>query len=323
VFKPRLGGTLALLATAAVLAACGSSDNGGGGGGSGGGGGGGGGGSSSQPGKGKPAVTIGTKDFTEEFVLGQLYAQALKAKGYTVNLKSNIGATEITDKAMTSGKIDGYPEYTGETVATVFGKSLKTPTAAQTTSTAKSLYAKRGQVTSDPTPFEDVDAIAANKSYAQKHNLTSVADLKKISGTFTLGARPEFKDREEGLKGMQDVYGIHNAKFVQLAQGLTYRALDKGDVDTINVFSTDPQLASGKYKVLTDPKGVFGQQNVMFVINKQKYQALGGAQFMDIINKVNALLTQKAITSMNAAVALDKKDPKDVAGAFLKANGLA
>jgi osmoprotectant transport system substrate-binding protein len=321
VFKPRLGGALALLATAAALAACGSSNSGGGGGSSGGGGGGG--QSSSQPGKGKPTVTIGTKDFTEEFILGQLYAQALKAKGYSVNLKSNIGATEITDKAMTSGKIDGYPEYTGETVATVFGKSLKTPTAAKTTSTAEQLYAKRGQVTSKPTPFQDVDAIAANKSYAQKHNLSSVADLKNIKPSFTLGARPEFKDREEGFKGMQDVYGIHNAKFVQLAQGLTYRALDKGNVDTINVFSTDPQLASGKYKVLSDPKGVFGYQNVLFVINKPKYQALGGPQFMGIINKVNSLLTQKAMTSMNAAVALDKKDPKDVAKAFLKANSLA
>ena len=65
-----------------------------------------------QPGKGKPAVTIGTKDFTEEFILGELYAQALQAKGYTVNLKRNIGATEITDKALTSKQIDAYPEYT-------------------------------------------------------------------------------------------------------------------------------------------------------------------------------------------------------------------
>jgi osmoprotectant transport system substrate-binding protein len=274
-----------------------------------------------QPGKGKPPVTIGTKDFTEEFILGQLYAQALKAKGYKVNLKSNIGATEITDKAMTSGKIDAYPEYTGETVATVFGKSLKTPTAATTTATAKALYAKRGQVTSTATPFEDVDAIAASKAYAQKNGLSSVADLKKLK-SFTLGARPEFKDRAQGLKGMKDVYGINNAKFVQLAQGLTYRALDKGDVDTINVFSTDPQIASGKYKILTDPKGVFGRQNVMFVINRPKYVKLGGPRFMAIINKVNSLLTQNAITSMNAAVALDKKDPAAVAGAFLKANGL-
>jgi osmoprotectant transport system substrate-binding protein len=318
VSKPRMGGAVALLATAALLAACGSSssnDNGNsnssGNSSS----------SSSQPGKGKPAVTIGTKDFTEEFILGQLYAQALKAKGYSVNLKSNIGATEIVDKALTSGKIDAYPEYTGETVATVFGKSLKTPTNAQETAAAKALYAKRGQATSNPTPFEDVDAIATSKSFAAKNGLSSVADLKKLK-SFTLGARPEFKNREQGLKGMKDVYGINNAKFVQLAQGLTYRGLDKGDVDAINVFTTDPQIASGKYKVLTDPKGVFGRQNVLFTINKPKYEKLGGAQFMSIINKVNALLTAKAITTMNSAVALDKKDPKAVAQQFLQANGL-
>jgi osmoprotectant transport system substrate-binding protein len=313
-----MGGAVALLATAALIAACGSSSNDNGNSNS----------SSSsssssssQPGKGKPAVTIGTKDFTEEFILGELYRQALQAKGYKVNLKSNIGATEIVDKALTSGKIDAYPEYTGETVATVFGKSLKTPTNAQETATAKALYAKRGQATSNPTPFEDVDAIATSKAFAEKNGLNSVADLKKLK-SFTLGARPEFKNREQGLKGMKDVYGINNAKFVQLAQGLTYRGLDKGDVDAINVFTTDPQIASGKYKVLTDPKGVFGRQNVLFVINKPKYDKLGGAQFMDVINKVNALLTAKAITSMNSAVAINKKDPKDVASAFLKANGL-
>jgi osmoprotectant transport system substrate-binding protein len=312
-----MGGAIALLASAALIAACGSSSN-----------------SnsssnssssssssSSQPGKGKPALTLGTKNFTEEYVLGELYKQALEAKGYKINYKSNIGATEIVDKALTTGKIDAYPEYTGETVATVFGKNLTTPTAAKTTATAKSLYANRGQATSNPTPFEDVDAIGTLKSFAQKNGLTSVPDLKKLK-SFTIGARPEFQNRSEGLKGMQDVYGIHNAKFKSLDLGLQYKALDKGDVDTADVFSTDPQLNSGKYTLLKDPKGVFGFQNVLFVINKKKLDELGGDQFMSIVNKVNGLLTLKAMTSMNAAVALDKKDPKDVASAFLKANGL-
>ena len=307
------GALLALLMTGLVAAGCG--------------GGGGGGGTTAtqqaaaQPGKGKPAITIGTKDFTEEFVLGQLYKQALEAKGYKVTLKSNIGATEITDKALTSGKIDAYPEYTGETVATTFGKNILTPSAEKTATMAKDLYAKRGQVVSNPTPFEDVDAIATTKSYAQQHGLQAVPDLKKI-GTFTLGARPEFKSRFVGLKGMEKVYGIHNAKFKQLALGLQYKALDRGDVNTANVFSTDAQLASGKYTVLKDPKGVFGFQNILFVINKDKYDALGGTAFMDIINKVNALLTAEAMRSMNSAVDIDKKEPADVAGAFLKANKL-
>jgi osmoprotectant transport system substrate-binding protein len=280
--------------------------------------------SSDQPGKGKPAVTIGTKDFTEEFVLGQLYKQALEAKGYKVNYKENIGATEIIDKALTSKQIDAYPEYTGVSLSVVAKKDTVTKSPEETQQLVKQFYEGRGQEVSDPTPFQDTDAIATTKEFAQKHNLKSVADLKNIPGTFTLGARPEFKNRFNGLKGMAQVYGVKdNLKFKQLALGLQYPSLDKGDVDTVNVFSTDAQLASGKYQVLEDPKGVFGFQNVYFVINKDKLDALGGQQFMDVINSVNKLLTDQAMPAMNAAVDLDKKKPADVAKAFLQANNLA
>jgi osmoprotectant transport system substrate-binding protein len=316
----RRKGLLALLVLAVlalVVAGCGGDDNDSGGGG----------GTSSstqaadQPGKGKPAVTIGTKDFTEEFVLGELYSQALRAKGYTVNLKRNIGPTEITDKALTSKRIDAYPEYTGITLAVVAKKDLpKTP--EETATEAQKFYEGRGQTVIGPTPFQDVDAIATTKDFASKNNLKSVADLKNLS-SFSLGARPEFKSRQTGLVGMREEYGITNAKFKQLALGLQYGAMDKGDVDAANVFSTDAQLASGKYTVLEDPKGIFGFQNIHFVINKNKYDQLGGQAFGDVIASVNKLLTNDAMQSMNSAVDLDKKDPKAVAAQFLKANGLA
>jgi osmoprotectant transport system substrate-binding protein len=278
--------------------------------------------SNDQPGAGKPAVTIGTKDFTEEFVLGQLYKQALEAKGYKVNYKENIGATEIIDKALTSKQIDAYPEYTGVSQSVVFKQDALPKSPEETQQIVKDFYEGRGQAVSDATPFQDTDAIATTKEFAEKNNLNSVADLKGIP-TFTLGARPEFKNRFNGLKGMAQVYGVKdNVKFKQLALGLQYPSLDKGDVDTANVFSTDAQLASGKYKVLEDPKGVFGFQNVYFVINKDKLDALGGDDFMGVINSVNKLLTADAMTSMNAAVDLDKKKPADVAKAFLDANGL-
>jgi osmoprotectant transport system substrate-binding protein len=311
---------LALLAaTAALAAGCGSSNSGssGGGGSSSGSGA----ANTSQPGKGKPAVTIGTKDFTEEFVLGQLYKQALEAKGYTVNYKENIGATEIIDKALTSKKIDAYPEYTGVSLSVVAGKNTLTKSAAETAALVKKFYEGRGQMVSDATPFQDTDALAATKAFASKNNLAQVSDLSKLS-SFTLGARPEFKSRFNGLKGMEKVYGVKNAKFKQIALGLQYPSLDKGDVDLANVFSTDAQLSSGKYSLLKDPKGIFGFQNVYFVINKDKYAALGGQQFMDVINSVNKLLTGPAIQSMNAAVDLDKKEPAAVAKAFLQANKL-
>jgi osmoprotectant transport system substrate-binding protein len=273
------------------------------------------------PGKGKPAVTLGTKDFTEEFILGQLYKQALQHAGYTVKYKENIGATEVIDKALTSGKIDAYPEYTGESAVTVAGvnKTVKTP--QEEYDIAKAFYDKRGQAMSQMTPFFDTDAIAVTKAYAQKNGLTSMEDLKKVSH-FTVGARPEFKDRAQGAAGMKQEYGLNNFTFKSLAFGLQYQALDKGNIDAGDVFTTDPQLASGKYVLLKDPKNIFGFQNIALVIDKQKLAALGGDQFMAIINKVNSLLTNKAVISMNKAVAIDKQSAAAVAKSFLQANNL-
>jgi osmoprotectant transport system substrate-binding protein len=276
--------------------------------------------SSDQPGKGKPAVKLGTKDFTEEFVLGELYKQALEAKGYTVNLKKNIGSTEIIDKALTSGQIDGYPEYLGVSVAVVAGKDIIPKSDQETYDLAKQFYEGRGQTISQQTPFFDVDAIATTKDFATKNNLKSVADLKKLD-SFTVGARPEFKSRYQGLKGMQKVYGLTNAQFKQLALGIQYQALDKGDVDSANVFSTDAQLASGKYTVLKDPKGIFGYQHVAMIMDKKKNDALG-PEFFATIDGVSKLLTNDAMISMNKAVAIDKQPEAEVAKKFLQANGV-
>jgi osmoprotectant transport system substrate-binding protein len=274
-----------------------------------------------QPGEGKPPVTLGTKDFPEEFVLGELYKQALEAKGYTVNLKKNIGSTEIIDKSLTSDEIDGYPEYLGVSLAVTFRKDLIPKSAEQTYNLVKRLYEDRGQVISQQTPFFDVDAIATTKEFAEQNGLKSVGDLKKLD-SFTVGARPEFRDRFQGLKGMRSEYGLTNAKFKQLALGIQYQALDSGDVDSANVFSTDAQLASGKYTVLEDPKGVFGYQHVAMVMNRDKYEALGGPEFFAVIDDVSKLLTNEAMISMNKAVVLDKQDEAEVARSFLQANGL-
>ena len=274
-----------------------------------------------QPGEGKPPITIGTKDFAEEYILGELYGQALEAKGYSVQLKHSIGSTEIIDKALTSGKIDAYPEYTGETVSSAFAQDFIAKSADEMTNRAKELYAGRGQVTSEPTPFQDKDAIITLKEFAAEHGLTTVADLKKL-GSFSLAGQAPFKGRFAGVKGMEKIYGIRNVEFKAITPGLQYKALDRGDVDTADAFTTDPQLSSDRYTILEDTKGVFGFQNVLFVINKPKYEALGGQQFMDIINSVNKLLTEPAMRAMNEAVLTDKKEPADVAEAFLQANRL-
>jgi osmoprotectant transport system substrate-binding protein len=300
-----------------VVAACGDDDDDSGGGGQDTGGE----QAASQPGEGKPAVTLGTKDFPEEFILGELYKQALEAQGYTVNLKKNIGSTEIIDKSLTSEEIDGYPEYLGVSLAVSFRKDIVPKSAEQTYNMAKQLYEERGQVISRQTPFFDVDAIATTKEFADQNGLKTVADLKKLD-SFTVGARPEFRNRFQGLKGMRSEYGLTNAQFRQLALGIQYQALDSGDVDSANVFSTDAQLASGKYTVLEDPKGVFGYQHVAMVMNRDKYEALGGPEFFAVIDGVSELLTNEAMITMNKAVVLDKQDEAEVARSFLEANGL-
>ena len=121
---------------------------------------------SSNVGNGK-SITLGTKDFTEEFIVGALYQQALQAKGYKVVYKPNIGATEVVDKALTSGQIDAYPEYTGESAVTVGGINQTVTSAQQEYDLAKNFYAKRGQSMSAMTPFFDTDAIAVTKAYAE------------------------------------------------------------------------------------------------------------------------------------------------------------
>jgi osmoprotectant transport system substrate-binding protein len=262
-------------------------------------------------------LTLGTKDFTEEFILGQLYKQALEAKGCKINYKENIGATEIIDKALTSGQIDAYPEYTGESVATVakINKTVSSP--AQEYVLAKAFYAKRGQVMSDMTPFFDTDAIGVKKTFATKYGLVTVADLKKVPH-FTLGARPEFLNRQEGAAGMKSVYGVKNFTFKSLALGIQYQALDSGSVDAIDVFTTDPQLASGKYTVLKDPKNIFGFQNIALVVNKNKVNACPA--LIPTVNSLNKLLTTPAIIAMNKAVAINKQSAAAVAKSFLQAN---
>src|SRR5207302_512010 len=145
-----------------------------------------------------------------------------------------------------------------------------------------------------------------------KHGLKTTSDLKKLSH-WTLGARPEFLKRQEGAAGLKSVYGIKNFAFKSLALGVQYQALDSGAVDGVDVFTTDPQLASGKYTVLSDPKNVFGFQNIALVINAKKLAELGGDQFLSMIDKVNALLTTQAVVAMNKAVAIDKQPAASVA----------
>ena len=274
----------------------------------------------SGPGVGKPAVSIGDKNFAEENILGALYAQALEAKGFKINLKDNVGSSEIIYKALTSGQIEMYPEYTGVLLSAVAGQTKNPPSASAAAQQAKAFVEKHGLTLLDTTPFYDSNALATLPGYAHEHKLVSLADLKPLGSGLKLGGPPEFATRDEGLKGLIREYGV-KPTFVPIAIELSYKALESGQVQVQNVFSTDGQLLSGKYTVLTDPKHVFGFQNVAPVVKKSVLAAEGPA-FEQTLNKVSSLLTLKAIQQMNAAVSIDKQSATSVAQQFLKANGL-
>jgi osmoprotectant transport system substrate-binding protein len=265
-------------------------------------------------------IVIGTKNFGEAFVLGQLYKQALEAAGFDVSYKENIGSTELIQKALTSGQITMYPEYIGIALTVTFKRKTFPKTAALTYAQVKRLYEARGYTLARMTPFQDVDAVAVLRSTATRYKLKSVADLKKVPD-LTLAAFPEFSTRQTGLLGMKRVYGVTDVKFTPLAGISAYKLLDDRKVLSAGVFSTDPPLATSKYVVLRDPKNIFGFQNVAPIVSK-KLVAEYGPKLVQTLNKVSAKLTLKAMLAMNTAVYVDQKPAAQIADAFLKANKL-
>ena len=268
-----------------------------------------------------PTIVIGTKNFPEEYILGELYKQALEAKGFSVTNKGSLGSTELIQTALTSGKINFYPEYTGVIVQVVFHHNFSPNTAAKTTALARKLEAGKGFTVLNATPFFDTDAVAVTNQTAKKYGLKSISDLKKV-GNFKFAAFPECQTRNTCLVGYKKQYGLKDVTFVPLASISAYELLDQGKVLAADVFSTDPPLGkNSKYTVLADPKHVTGFQNVVPIVKTSVAQQ-AGSSFTNTVNAVSSKLTQLAMVAMNKAVVVDKQSPAAVAKAFLKANGL-
>jgi osmoprotectant transport system substrate-binding protein len=265
-------------------------------------------------------VVIGSQGFTEQRILGELYAQALRAKGFRVRLKSDLPNRVAADQALVNGQIDGYPEYIGAILETI-AQRPRTPAAAGVAYRAvRAFETGRGLTALAPTPFERATALATTAAYARAHRLTQIGGLARV-GAFALGAVPDFQTRAAGLPALRRAYGIAGVRFVPLSQGLQYPALDGGRVQAATVMTTDPPLRTGRYAVLADPKRVFGVQNLVPVFSRTVIAAEGPV-FTRTVEAVSAKLTTQAVRRMNAAVELDKRDPADVAHDFLHASGM-
>ena len=263
-------------------------------------------------------IIVGAKNFPEQYVLGQLYKQALEAKGFDVQYKENIGSTELIDSALRSGKVTVYPEYVGISLSVVFKRKVLPKTDAGTYALAKRLYAKRGQTLLRQTPFQDRDVIAVTRATAKRYGLKTLRDLRKVPN-LTIAGFPEWETRWTAPIAKQ--YAVRGFEFVPLAGISAYTLLSQKKVLAADVFTTDPQLLSSKYVQLRDPKNMFGFQHVAPVVST-KLVTQNGRRLTSTLNAVNRLLTVKAIAAMNRAVGINKKPADKVADAFLKANRL-
>ena len=268
----------------------------------------------------QPTVVIGTKNFGEQYVLGQLYKQALEAKGFKVAYKENIGSSELIDTAITSGKINFYPEYTGVVVLDLARGSFP-KTARATWAAAKAFEEGRGLTLLNATPFADVDTFTVLTSTAKKYGLKSIGDVKNVPNA-SFGGYPECRTRITCFVGLTKIYGLKSLKFVPLGTIAVTTLIDQGKITGGDIFSTEPAAGDPKYTALADSKHIFGFQNVAPIVSK-KLAAQLGPKFAATVNAVSAKLTTPAMIAMNKAVGVDKKTPAAVAAAFLKANGLA
>ncbi len=292
---------LAAVALAAGLAACGGDDDGD---------------RADRPRAAGPPVRIGTKNFTEQYILGELYRQALESAGFRVELKSDVGSSEIIHQALAGGGLDMYPEYVGVLLSEIADRRERPSSPAAAYRLAEAFEERSGFTLLEMTPFSDANALAVKPAFARRHRLRGLADLRRVKRV-RIGAPPEFRTRFEGIVGLMDRYGLRNLRAQPLRIGRQYRALDTGQVDAAAVFTTDGQLAGRRYVLLDDPRGVFAEQHAAPVIARAALRR-HGPRLAEAIDAVSRRLTTRAMRRMNAAVDLDGRRPRDVAAEFLR-----
>jgi osmoprotectant transport system substrate-binding protein len=312
--------TLLTAALALGVAACGSSNDnsttsGGGGGGK---------QIVSNPKNGKVSLTIGSKNFTEQIVLGEIYSQGLEAAGYKVDKKLDLGSETVALQALKSGQISGYPEYASTALTSFFGKQPEqVPSEPQQAyQDANAEFQKEGLTAFPPTPFASANAVGTLKTTADKLGLKDISDLKGKSQNLTLYGSPECRQRIDCLLGLQQNYGLQFKKFTPVDIGLRYTVLDKGQADLSILFTTDAQLAADKdkYVILNDDKHVFPAGNVIFVTD-QKVAQKAGPDYEKTITQVQSGLTTKVMQELDARVDIDHQQASDVAHQYLTEAG--
>ncbi len=268
-------------------------------------------------------LTIGSKNFTEQKVLGEIYAQALTEAGYDVSTELNLGDQDIALKALEEGEISAYPEYTGTALLSFFGKQAdelpKDEMAAF--EEAKAGFAEKDLTALPPTPFVSSNEVGVTKETADRLQLETISDLEGKSQDLTLYGTPECRQRLDCKLGLEQVYGLKFKKFVPVDIALRHEVLTKGQADVSIVFTTDPQNKREGFVLLEDDQGMFPPYNSTLVVRNEVIEQ-AGPDLESTVEMVNEGLTDEVMQELNARVDLDKETPADVAAAYLEESGL-
>ena len=266
-------------------------------------------------------VRVGSKDFTEQFILGEMYALALENKGLQVERKLNLGGTPVAQAGLLSGEIDLYPEYTGTALLTV----LKEPTNSdrqQVYDTVAQGYKDRfNLIWLNPAPMNNSQALAMTQEKAQQYSIKTISDMVANADQLTIVSTPEFQEREDSLPGLKRVYGDFNfKKLIPVDPGLRYQALFSGEADVVEAFGTDGQISANNLVVLEDDKGLFPPYQVAPVVRQQALDAVPA--ITDALNALAPMLTDDTMRRLNYEVDGNKREPAEVAREFLVQAGI-
>jgi osmoprotectant transport system substrate-binding protein len=278
----------------------------------------------SNPDNGKVTLTVGSKNFTEQIVLGEIYAQALEAAGYKVKKDLNLGSETVALKNVKAGQISGYPEYVSTALTSFFEVEPEEVPADATEAyeEAKADFEKEDLTAFPPTPFASANAVGTLKKTAEERGLKTVSDLEGQSEEMTLYGSPECRQRIDCLAGLEELYGLKFKKFTPVDIGLRYTVLDKGQADLSILFTTDPQLSAqaDKYVILEDDKEVFPAGNVIWVTTPEVVKE-AGPDYEKTIVQVQEGLTLKVMQELGARVELEKEPAAKVAAEYLESAG--
>jgi glycine betaine/choline ABC-type transport system substrate-binding protein len=268
-------------------------------------------------------LTIGSKNFDEQFILGEIYAQALEAAGYNVNTELNLGSEVIAKKALESGEVDAYPEYTSTTLTSLYKVDPKDVPgdATEAYDMAKGLLEKDGLTAFPPTEFTSANAVGLLSSTADDLGVSTISDLEGKSQDLTLYGTTECRERIDCLLGLQQNYGLEFKAFKSVDPELRYDVLDNGDADLSILFTTDGQLnQSDKYTILEDDQKLLPSGYVIVTASQDAVDK-AGPDFQATIEKVQGQLTLEVMQELNARVSLDREKPEDVAHDYLVSAG--